>query len=121
MKSLYPSLFLFLFIDTRETGFVNAITAAGVTYAVTRACTMGEHIDCSCDKNMKRVRKKHIDKNKNNNMPEGKWEWGGCGDNINFGFRKAKDFMDTRYRRRSDMKTLVKLHNYAAGRLVSKI
>lgn len=52
-------------------------------------------------------------------MPEGKWEWGGCGDNINFGFRKAKDFMDTRYKRRSDMKTLVKLHNYAAGRFVS--
>lgn len=53
-------------------------------------------------------------------MPEGEWEWGGCGDNINFGFRKSKDFMDTRYKRRSDMKTLVKLHNYAAGRLVSK-
>lgn len=110
------SIIKFFITDTRETGFVNAITAAGVTYAVTRACTMGEHIDCSCDKNMKRVRKK-IDKGKN--TPEGKWEWGGCGDNINFGFRKAKDFMDTRYRRRSDMKTLVKLHNYAAGRLVS--
>lgn len=36
--------------DTRETGFVNAITAAGVTYAVTRACTMGHLVECSCDK-----------------------------------------------------------------------
>ena len=36
--------------DTRETGFVNAITAAGVTYAVTRACTMGDLVECSCEK-----------------------------------------------------------------------
>lgn len=39
-----------MFADTRETGFVNAITAAGVTYAVTRACTMGHLVECSCDK-----------------------------------------------------------------------
>lgn len=43
-----------LIIDTRETGFVNAITAAGVTYAVTRACTAGELVDCSCDKKLSR-------------------------------------------------------------------
>lgn len=29
---------------------MNAITAAGVTYAVTRACTMGELVECSCEK-----------------------------------------------------------------------
>jgi hypothetical protein len=32
---------------------VNAITAAGVTFAVTRACTMGDLIECSCDKSTK--------------------------------------------------------------------
>jgi hypothetical protein len=47
------------------------------------------------------------------------WVWGGCGDNVNFGYRKSKDFMDAPYRRRSDIKTLVKLHNNNAGRLVS--
>jgi wingless-type MMTV integration site family protein 6 len=45
--------------------------------------------------------------------------WGGCGDNVNFGYRKSKDFMDAPYRRRSDIKTIVKLHNNDAGRLVS--
>lgn len=50
---------------------------------------------------------------------EGDWEWGGCGDNVNFGFRKSREFMDAPYRKRSDIKTLVKLHNNDAGRLVS--
>lgn len=52
---------------------------------------------------------------------EGEWEWGGCGDNVNFGFRKSRDFMDAPYRKRSDIKTLVKLHNNDAGRLVRNI
>jgi len=50
---------------------------------------------------------------------EGDWEWGGCGDNVNFGFKKSREFMDAPYRKRSDIKTLVKLHNNDAGRLVS--
>lgn len=113
--------------DTRETGFVNGITAAGVTYAVTRACTMGDLVECSCDKNTRHLKKiKHGTKKRkievldnNLSVSEGDWEWGGCGDNVNFGLRKSRDFLDTRYKKRSDMKTLVKLHNYDAGRLVS--
>lgn len=54
------------------------------------------------------------------NLPtEGDWEWGGCGDNVNFGFKKSRDFMDAPYKKRSDIKTLMKLHNNDAGRLVS--
>lgn len=108
--------------DTRETGFVNAITAAGVTYAVTRACTMGDLVECSCDKTVKGERvpgPRSLDPKLVGPVGEGEWEWGGCGDNVNFGFRKSRDFMDARYRKRSDIKTLVKLHNNDAGRLVS--
>lgn len=181
--SIYTSHFIlfYLSLDTREASFVSAITAAGVTYAVTRACTMGDLVECSCDKNRllrrlhystsgdnshddtspitttaiishgqeqkerdrrrqrrgrrQRHRNNQNDNNNNNNIddnllrnrniyrnvvvPDGDWEWGGCGDNVNFGFRKSKDFLDSRYRRRSDIKTLVKLHNNNAGRLVS--
>ncbi|XP_050307346.1 protein Wnt-6 [Anthonomus grandis grandis] len=103
--------------DTRETGFVNAIIAAGITYQVTRACTKGEQIGCSCDKSRNKRKNK---KKKTMNVPEGDWAWDGCGENIEYGIKRSKDFLDTRYKKKSDMKTLVKLHNYVAGRLAIK-
>ncbi|CAG0883852.1 unnamed protein product [Darwinula stevensoni] len=90
--------------DTRETGFVHAITSAGVTHAVTKACTNGELLDCTCD-------------NLQDQMTNAHWHWHGCSDNVRYGYTKAKQFMDGRYRRRSDSKTNVKLHNYEAGRV----
>ncbi|XP_031623303.1 protein Wnt-1-like [Contarinia nasturtii] len=145
-----------LFKDTRETSFVSAITAAGVVFTVTRACTMGDLIECSCDKNhilqyatqkkydnsngydidvvdttpltrfTKHKRRRHNSYLRNRNiyrniiLPEGDWQWGGCMDNVMFGFRKSKDFLDTRYQRLSDIRTLVKLHNNNVGRLAVK-
>lgn len=55
----------FSFTDSREAAFVYAISAAGVAYSVTRACSRGELTDCSCDN---RVRARHPNH----------WEWGGC-------------------------------------------
>jgi wingless-type MMTV integration site family, member 6 len=149
---------------------VNAITSAGIAYTIAKACSMGELVECSCDKNL--VRHNVLLNNNNNNqmttfdntksnhnnrnrtkkprrngggnkkprnsnrkaqrkappVPIGSdglplagenWEWSGCDDNVNFGTRKSKDFLDARFRRRSDIKTLVKIHNNDAGRLVS--
>ena len=50
--------------------------------------------------------------------PDGDWEWGGCADNIQHGYKKSREFMDARYRKRSDLRTQVMLHNNEAGRLV---
>lgn len=59
---------------------------------------------------------------KSRHLPmDGDWEWGGCGDNVNFGFKKSREFMDAPFRKRSDIKTLLKRHNNDAGRLVSII
>lgn len=157
--------------DTRETAFVNAITAAGIAYTIAKACSMGELLECSCDKNLvrhnvllnnnqmttfdqninssnsnhknrtKKPRRNGNKKQRNANkkaqrraqasqpsdssgtgLPTGEnWEWSGCDDNVNFGNRKSKDFLDARFRRRSDIKTLVKIHNNDAGRLVSEL
>ncbi|XP_070569794.1 protein Wnt-6-like [Ptychodera flava] len=95
--------------DIRETAFVCAVTSAGVTYAVTQACSMGELLQCGCDNSM-------VGQISSN----GSWEWGGCADNIEFGYQKSKEFMDAQDRRRSDVKTLVNLHNNEAGRLAIK-
>uniref|UniRef100_A0A4Y0BLC6 Protein Wnt n=1 Tax=Anopheles funestus TaxID=62324 RepID=A0A4Y0BLC6_ANOFN len=207
--------------DTRETAFVHAITAAGITYAVTKACTMGDLLECSCQKhtkskpddgrrgrgggfkpaggNRRRVGAGNrpapnshpmvpYQQNVNANpaystltpaeiarngrvqpavrrpnrrtqrrspkdvngvvggggggagvLPtlgpgllkehstytispgqEDKWKWGGCNDNVIFGVRKSKDFLDARLRKKSDIKTLVRLHNNNAGRFAVK-
>lgn len=47
------------------------------------------------------------------------FQWGGCSDNVHFGYKKSRDFFDALHRKRSDIKTLVKSHNNDAGRLVS--
>lgn len=39
------------FADTRETGFVNAISAAGIAYSVTKACSSGNLVECTCHSN----------------------------------------------------------------------
>lgn len=112
--------------DTRETGFVNAITAAGVTYTITRACTSGLLLECSCEKGAPRPRRRGAASVTSPAVPspEGggaeQWQWGGCSDNVRFGLKKSREFMDSRYRKRSDIKTLIKLHNHNVGRLMIK-
>ncbi|KAG7257838.1 hypothetical protein CRUP_030948 [Coryphaenoides rupestris] len=52
----------------------------------------------------------------------GKWEWGGCGDDVEFGYEKSKQFMDAKRRRgKSDIRALVDLHNNEARRLAVKL
>ncbi|XP_077997791.1 protein Wnt-6-like [Glandiceps talaboti] len=94
--------------DIRETAFVCAVTSAGVTYAITQACSMGDLLQCGCDDSMTG----QVSSN-------GTWEWGGCADNIEFGYQRSKDFMDVENRKR-DVKTLVNLHNNEAGRMAIK-
>ncbi|XP_013420015.1 protein Wnt-6 isoform X2 [Lingula anatina] len=94
-------------LDTRETAFVFAVTAAGVVYSVTQACSMGLLLQCTC-----------ADVKIRDFKTDGEWEWGGCGDNVEFGYLKSKAFMDARRKKRqNDMRTLIQLHNNEAGRL----
>uniref|UniRef100_A0AAU7EBH2 Protein Wnt n=1 Tax=Terebratalia transversa TaxID=34513 RepID=A0AAU7EBH2_TERTR len=92
--------------DTRETAFVYAGTSAGVMFAITQACNTGELLQCSCDSSLKDV------------AVDGEWVWGGCSDNVVFGYRKSKDFMDARRKkRRKDFREMIRQHNNEAGRL----
>lgn len=99
---------LFYIPDTRETAFVYAITAAGVVFTVTKACSRGSLMQCACDNNLRDI------------ASDGEWEWGGCHDDVNFGYQKSKEFMDARRskKKRGDLTSKIRLHNNEAGRLV---
>lgn len=98
---------------SRETAFTYAISAAGVVNAVSRACREGELSSCGCSRAARPT-----------DLPRD-WLWGGCGDNLNYGFRFSKEFVDAREREKSypkmsyeNARLLMNLHNNEAGRRV---
>lgn len=102
--------------DIRETAFVYAITAAGVSHAITQACSMGELLQCGCELTRSRAPPSPTA----GPGTEGTaWEWGGCGDDVQFGYEKSQQFMDAKNKKgKNDIRALIDLHNNEAGRLV---
>lgn len=124
--------------DYRETAFIYAITSAGVTFSITHACSMGELQQCGCRKNSP---KPHVHDNKVisvkqrarhdfppngvNSFPDqafpmddnSEFEWGGCGDNILYGYTMSKQLMENQAR---DGRSMIIEHNNEAGRLAVK-
>lgn len=83
--------------------------------AVSRACREGELSSCGCSR---AARPKDLPRD---------WLWGGCGDNLNYGYRFSKEFVDAREREKSypkgsyeSARLLMNLHNNEAGRRVRK-
>ncbi|XP_076458512.1 protein Wnt-1-like [Babylonia areolata] len=92
----------------RETAFIYAITSAGVSHAVARACSEGALHTCSCGGY--RVGRERTPRG------EQQWEWSGCSDNVDFGVRFSRRFVDVVERGR-DFRYLMNLHNNHAGRV----
>lgn len=109
----YPQIisffYSFFFPGSREAAFVYAISSAGVVYALTRACSQGDLRTCNCDPH-KRGRARD---------ERGEFDWGGCSDNINYGIKFAKAFIDAKERTVRDARALMNLHNNRCGRTVS--
>ncbi|CAH1393609.1 unnamed protein product [Nezara viridula] len=94
-------------IKSRETAFLYSISSAGVTYSVTRACSSGKLTECSCDPRV-RLRK-----------PRKHWQWGGCSEDIHYGEKFSREFIDC-YEDPNTAEGLMNLHNNEAGRRVSR-
>ena len=94
------------FSGTKEAAFIYAITSAGVSYAITQSCGLGNLPNCGCDK----------DKGDGKLAPQG-WKWGGCSADIKHGLRLARKFMDAR-EISQNARSLMNLHNNRAGRKV---
>lgn len=92
----------------RETAFIYAVTSAAVTHSIARACSEGTIQSCSCDYTHQ-SRAPSIVRD---------WEWGGCSDNIGYGFKFSREFVDTGERGRN-LREKMNLHNNEAGRAVS--
>uniref|UniRef100_A0A3Q3K1V8 Protein Wnt n=1 Tax=Monopterus albus TaxID=43700 RepID=A0A3Q3K1V8_MONAL len=98
-------------IGSRETAFTYAISAAGVVNAISRACREGELSTCGCCWG---ARPRDLPRD---------WLWGGCGDNVHYGYRFAREFVDAREREKNyprgspeHARILMNLQNNEAGR-----
>jgi len=98
-------------IPSREAAFAHSVAAAGVVMSVARSCRDGQLSSCGCSRSQ---RPADLD-------PE--WIWGGCGDNIEYGYKFTKGFVDVRERERRlkqgsrrQGRSLMNLHNNEAGR-----
>lgn len=111
LKLATPMIFTVTFFvsGSRESAFVHAISSAGVVFAITRACSQGELKSCSCDPKKKGSAKDS----------KGHFDWGGCSDNIDYGIKFARAFVDAKERKGKDARALMNLHNNRAGRKVS--
>ncbi|XP_050440607.1 protein Wnt-5b-like [Adelges cooleyi] len=97
--------------SSREAAFVQAIKAAGVAHAMARACRDGRLNTCSCSRS---GRPKDLRRD---------WVWGGCGDNMEYGYKFTKVFLDVKEKEKRWKKgtpeqgrSLMNLHNNEAGR-----
>ncbi|KAG4065413.1 hypothetical protein HA402_002811 [Bradysia odoriphaga] len=97
----------------RETAFIYAITSAAVTHSIARACSEGSIESCTCDYS----HHSRLPQPNSMGVVAGvrDWEWGGCSDNIGFGFKFSRDFVDTGERGRN-LREKMNLHNNEAGR-----
>ncbi|XP_054257211.1 protein Wnt-5b-like [Macrosteles quadrilineatus] len=98
-------------IGSREAAFTHAIAAAGVVHSISRACRDGQLGSCGCSRSG-RPRDLHRE-----------WIWGGCGDNLEYGYKFTQGFVDVRERERTfrrgsreQGRALMNLHNNEAGR-----
>lgn len=125
-KFKYCKKMFFRISGYRETGFVYAISSAGVAHSVSRACSMGRLISCGCDPSSYTSRTTGsvggVGKSTQVASRDGgsatQWKWGGCSHNLEFGLDFSKQFLDGR-EVAGDIQSTVNLHNNQAGRNVS--
>ena len=109
----------------RESAYLQAIISAGITYSFTQACSRGSLQNCACDYS-RYERFSDIELARKQNANQRVWHWAGCSDNLAFGIRLSKQFLDASVRgagasaaaskSRAGLREMMNLHNNKAGR-----
>uniref|UniRef100_A0A8C7W1M1 Protein Wnt n=1 Tax=Oncorhynchus mykiss TaxID=8022 RepID=A0A8C7W1M1_ONCMY len=89
----------------KETAFLYAVSSAGLTHAMAKACSAGRMERCTCDEAPDLENRKA-------------WQWGGCGDNLKYSNKFVKDFLGKRSNK--DLRARVDMHNTNVGMKVIK-
>ena len=103
-----PRFVSFFIAATRETAFLHAISAAAITHELTMQCRQNRIPGCRCGKTR--------EQQKGNSD----WQWGGCSDDIKFGEKETRRFID-KLEKGNDARTAFNLHNNHVGRKVGLI
>jgi hypothetical protein len=101
--------------ESREKGYIFAITSAGIMYSVVKACATGLMPTCSCDVTNAA---NHVTQHGGRKEPD--FLWGGCSHDISFGDRFTRDFVDDSENPLTDIGAM-NIWNNGAGRQVVKL
>ncbi|XP_020660589.2 protein Wnt-9a [Pogona vitticeps] len=89
----------------KETAFLYAISSAGLTHAMAKACSAGRMERCTCDEAPDLENREA-------------WQWGGCGDNLKYSNKFVKEFLGKKSNK--DLRARVDFHNNLVGMKVIK-
>nr|QDW65357.1 Wnt3 [Himerometra robustipinna] len=95
---------------SRESAFVHSILAAGMVHAVTRSCSRGDLLTCGCDNRHRGPRNHDYDI-----TPNETWKWGGCSEDIMYGVKFSRSFLNPGEDNRN-ARSAMNRHNNEAGR-----
>lgn len=62
-------------------------------FEITKACSRGDLKGCNCNQKVQHLNQ---EVQKGNNQNIGDYEWGGCSDNVIFGHKLSKHFVDSK-------------------------
>ncbi len=129
---------MLLFLGTKELSLAHALVSAGVTYAISEACTRSDFPYCTCfdghrlkesallEENEESVDGSLEDANNVENFAvqtaadiRATYQWQGCLRNVDYGATMARRFLDSQERSHITPYSLVNLHNNLVGRKVS--
>lgn len=99
---------------TAETAYIYAISSAGASHSLARACARGLIPECGCGGGEQTYVTSAAPEGFNR-RPE-QFIWAGCSDNVKFGNQFTRKFIDSTEKQIMDARALMNLHNNRVGR-----